>query len=278
MQKGGASGRAGLGHLVRRAGAELRGTADLTSHLYGLRRRQAMRLPDFLGIGAQKAGSTWLHANLVHHPGIHLPPAKELHYFDWYRVPTLRRYAAEFAPAGERLAGEITPGYSALSARRVRRVQRLLPGIRVLLLLRDPLDRAWSQLCMDLARKQGRNPSEISATEAAARLDQPGARRRSDLAGAVERWSGAYGDLLWIGAYEDIAARPETLLSGVLRHLGVADDLDLSSWPVRERFNPGTNDRPPPAVQAVLVERLGGQREALRRLVPEIVARWEAGS
>ncbi len=38
--------------------------------------------PHFLGIGAQKAGSTWLHHNLQHHPGIYLPPLKELHYFD----------------------------------------------------------------------------------------------------------------------------------------------------------------------------------------------------
>ena len=38
--------------------------------------------PHFLGIGAQKAGTTWLHHNLQHHPDIYLPPLKELHYFD----------------------------------------------------------------------------------------------------------------------------------------------------------------------------------------------------
>ena len=38
--------------------------------------------PDFLCIGAQKAGTTWLHDNLVRHPTIWLPPVKELHYFD----------------------------------------------------------------------------------------------------------------------------------------------------------------------------------------------------
>jgi hypothetical protein len=38
--------------------------------------------PDFLGIGAQKAGTSWLNHNLRHHPGIWMPPVKELHYFD----------------------------------------------------------------------------------------------------------------------------------------------------------------------------------------------------
>src|SRR5262245_31071936 len=39
--------------------------------------------PDFLCIGAQKSGTTWLHHNLVQHPSIWLPPTKSIHYFDW---------------------------------------------------------------------------------------------------------------------------------------------------------------------------------------------------
>ncbi len=46
--------------------------------------------PDFLGIGAQKAGTTWLHHNLARHPQIWMPPTKELHYFD-HDPPSLRR-------------------------------------------------------------------------------------------------------------------------------------------------------------------------------------------
>jgi len=46
------------------------------------RSRQPQTLPDFLGIGAQRAGTTWLHENLRRHPQVWLPPLKELHYFD----------------------------------------------------------------------------------------------------------------------------------------------------------------------------------------------------
>lgn len=55
----------------------------------------ALGMPNFLGIGAARAGTTWLHENLRRHPQIWLPPAKELHYFDllrdgpiYYSLPT----------------------------------------------------------------------------------------------------------------------------------------------------------------------------------------------
>ncbi len=62
-------------------------------------------LPAFLGIGAQKSGTTWLHARLREHPSIYLPEEKEQHYFDWNFHRPLAEYARVFRPAGERLAG-----------------------------------------------------------------------------------------------------------------------------------------------------------------------------
>ncbi len=53
----------------------------------------APRVPDFIGIGAQKAGTWWLRANLARHPGVWMPPLAELHYFD-RQLP-----GAEFPPA-----------------------------------------------------------------------------------------------------------------------------------------------------------------------------------
>lgn len=74
------------------------------------------RLPDFLGIGAQKAGSTWLHKHLALHPGIWLPRWKELHFFDrlhrarpgW--VDAIRPYAGRRVRSGLRkfLAADIS--------------------------------------------------------------------------------------------------------------------------------------------------------------------------
>ena len=66
-------------------------------------------LPHFLGIGAQKAGTTWLAENLRCHPEVFLPERKELHWLDHKFERPLSDWAAHFADAGERKRGEITP-------------------------------------------------------------------------------------------------------------------------------------------------------------------------
>ena len=55
-----------------------------------------MTLPSFLCIGAQKAGTTWLHAQLRSHPKVWLPPIKELHYFDHKFVKGQKKWTRSF--------------------------------------------------------------------------------------------------------------------------------------------------------------------------------------
>ena len=57
--------------------------------------RLQMTLPSFLCIGAQKAGTTWLHAQLRSHPNVWMPPIKELHYFD-YKFVKSQKVARKF--------------------------------------------------------------------------------------------------------------------------------------------------------------------------------------
>ena len=103
------------------------------------------RLPDFLGIGVQRGGTTTLQRLLEQHPGAFLPAAKELHYFsllyalgeDWYRK--------QFTGATpDQRCGEITPYYLFHPAVPAR-IQALLPQALLIVLLRDPVERALSQ-------------------------------------------------------------------------------------------------------------------------------------
>ena len=77
---------------------------------------RGLTLPDFLGIGAQKAGTTWLHENLRCHPSLYLPDEKELHYFDWHFHRPLRWYAGHFRQG----AGRVRTGKSDCGQRTVR--------------------------------------------------------------------------------------------------------------------------------------------------------------
>jgi hypothetical protein len=109
------------------------------------------RLPDFLIIGSPKSGTTSLAAWLAAHPDVFVPPQKELHFFsrdDRWELGT-EGYAAEFAGAGRRrLAGEATPNYlddEGVAAR----LAATVPAARLIAILREPVERAWSHHCYD---------------------------------------------------------------------------------------------------------------------------------
>jgi hypothetical protein len=103
------------------------------------------RLPDFLGVGVQKGGTTTLQKLLEQHPGAFLPAAKELHYFSLHYARGESWYRQQFAAAspGQR-NGEITP-YYLFHPEASARIQSLLPQVRLVVLLRDPVQRTLSQ-------------------------------------------------------------------------------------------------------------------------------------
>jgi len=108
-----------------------------------------MTLPNFLGIGAQRAGTTWLHAQLRSHPAIYLPTRrKELHFFDRYYDRGAAWYKSCFPPSMEdspyRWFGEITPMYL-FDPRVPARIKEHLPRCLFVVILRNPSDRAYSQ-------------------------------------------------------------------------------------------------------------------------------------
>src|SRR4029453_6631672 len=135
--------------------------------------------PDFLCIGVHKGGTTWLYQQLDSHPDFWMPPLKELHYLDQLsRVqrsssPRCRddrdrrflqsinslsanpyldfeHYARLFEPKGALLSGDISPNYSTLTSEVIRRVVTHFPKLKVIFLARDPVERVWSHLSMEV--------------------------------------------------------------------------------------------------------------------------------
>ena len=106
-----------------------------------------MSLPTFIGIGVPRAGTTWLHALLESHPEVYVPQRrKELFFFNLYYDRGLSWYKKFFPPDSEagryRAIGEITPHYFYGSTCPERMAR--LPVEKLLLMLRNPIDRAWS--------------------------------------------------------------------------------------------------------------------------------------
>ena len=104
-----------------------------------------MTLPDFLGIGTQKGGTTYLYELLKRHPQVFLAEPKEQHFFSLHWQRGADWYRRQFASAAEsQICGEITP-YYLFHPEVPARIQSLLPNVKLIVLLRDPVERALSQ-------------------------------------------------------------------------------------------------------------------------------------
>jgi Sulfotransferase domain len=123
-------------------------------------------LPTFLVIGTMKAGTTSLYQYLRAHPNVFMPAIKELNYFvdglNWRRG--LQWYRAQFAraPTTAFALGEVSPSYTMhpLHGGVPRRIAQQLPNVRLIYVLRDPVDRIRSHFQHNVTTQTERNPTE----------------------------------------------------------------------------------------------------------------------
>jgi hypothetical protein len=224
----------------------------------GLVRRNPGRgrlLPDFLIVGSTKCGTTSIHGSLIAHPLV-APTKKEIHFFnmnygrgaDWYRsyFPYARDRDAFAAEHGRPfISGEATASYLA-DYWTPRRAAKLVPNARLIVCLRDPADRSYSQY--HYFRRRGSEPlesfEEAIASEGvrlrgeeAREIEDPsydswrvyrwGYLRTSRYAEHLERWLEDFPreQFLFL-KFEDVVAAPERALERIHEHLGLPPHLD----------------------------------------------------
>lgn len=109
-----------------------------------------MTLPNFLVLGPPRTATTWLFRCIYQHPQIYLPEIKEVHYFDEHYERGLAWYASLFknAPAAAVAVGDITPSYYAHPEAPARIRQTLGERIKLFVVFRDPVERAFSEYRM----------------------------------------------------------------------------------------------------------------------------------
>lgn len=135
-----------------------------------------MTLPTFLIIGAMRSGTTTLARTLGEHPDVFMVRDKELHYFDTWPDRGRRWYESRFREAaGQRVVGEATPNYMYVRGA-IERAAALLPRAKLLAILRDPVERAYSHYWWN--RLRGREP--LGFVDA---LDAEPERLRGDVRG-----------------------------------------------------------------------------------------------
>src|SRR5947207_13676717 len=136
--------------LVPRVPEPARKVLRGTLRAYGHATVSLRPLPDFLILGAQKAGTTALYAYLRWHPQITGPSFKEVSFFDRHYARGERWYRAHMPVRRSGIVGEASPSYL-FHPSAPERVARMLPGARLIALLRNPVDRAFSHYQHEVA-------------------------------------------------------------------------------------------------------------------------------
>ncbi|MBI1372040.1 MAG: hypothetical protein GC159_04675 [Phycisphaera sp.] len=173
-------------------------------------------LPDFVIVGAQAAGTTSMYTHLRQHPNVMRSAVREVHFFDarfdrgvnWYRAFFSLRLTAALCGAlrgGPMLTGESTPAYMFLP-QATRRMAQTLPDAKVIAILRDPVDRAFSQYHKMVRKQQtdGETFEDLIDADKQAALHADWRRMAEDA--SFNNWDVQQFDMLTRGHYDDQVA------------------------------------------------------------------------
>lgn len=246
---------------------------------------RAHERPAFVIVGAQKAGTSALFKILAAHPGVAAPEVKELHFFDddraYARGPAWYRGHFPLVPLrGERrMTFEATPDYLYRPAA-AERMRKVLPLVKPVVVLRDPVRRAYSAWNMrrhfkDSRKYAHRHDSRSFAEAVAAELREGPASGplndyldRGDYAPQVARFFDLFGrERVLVLNYRDFKHDAVAAANTVCRHVGLPP-FDGSEGIFQRRFNARTYEEPmDPAMKERLYAHFAPRLAALDRLL-----------
>lgn len=261
------------------------------------------RAPDFFCVGGEPSSMTWLWQMLRHHPEIGVPIAPNMRHSgkpgsDARRgnlesiaqlltepaaasEETVRQIATElrlavgtdkaylriFGGLQQKSVGEVSAHPSMLSAAGARRLQRLAPEAKVILLLDDPVERTISTASAGAA-SAGEPVDADAVGERARRL----AASKHTMSTGIDHHTVAFGDRLYIAFGADIVNRAAQVLESMATILGV--DPGAADYPDGGAFEPPPPIEVSPQLRRELYATLTGEYDALAERYPDTVAGW----
>ncbi len=257
------------------------------------------RFPDFLLAGPPRTGSTWLFSNLYYHPDILLPKQKETYFFNTLTLEnprassfdSLQSYLGAFQdPLAVRLAklyicflrtrrmykptlfGDATASNSTIEQSVINDLLLLNPGLKVIIVLRDPLERAWSHAKKDILERHSRSPEEVDLQAFDRFFRASGQMQYNRYASIIENWTARLQPrhLLAI-EFEAIKSQPTSVLETVVKFLDcqqhvLASSPEKASQPVNTT---GTTPMPE-SVQQTLNDRYADIIEEFDQTLKEL--------
>jgi hypothetical protein len=176
---------------------------------------------DFIGIGAQKSGTSWAYTCLYDHPDV-CAPVKEIHFFSRSRFREGKEwYEHHFRACGEgKVRGEFSTSYL-YSPEAPERIHALYPNAKLIAILRNPVERAFSQY------RNAIKAGEIAETMSFEEYQQTesSVREQGRYAEQIARYDALFPrEQLLILIYEDIRKDPVAFMRRIYEFLGITTD------------------------------------------------------
>ncbi|MEO8206142.1 MAG: sulfotransferase domain-containing protein [Chthoniobacterales bacterium] len=235
--------------------------------------------PDFLVLGPQRTGTTWLYFNLTRHPEVTMNRLKETYYFNTlgdpehqhFRYPYLEDYLATFKETfvekiqkqyiclrksfcfyNAKTRGEATASYATISEEVISEIVQLKPNLKGIIMLRHPIDRAWSHAKKTAVRGKPEGTT-VNLPLLRSFFESQGQRQRADYPTMIDIWKRhlAPGNL-YLGLYDRIATEPKELLNDIERFLGIKTDALFLNRHLVTRVNHTPEMEIPPDIKEFL--------------------------
>jgi hypothetical protein len=183
-------------------------------------------------------------------------------------------YASLFEGGGDRVTGEITPAYSTLGPEVVSRIHGLMPEARIIFMMRNPIERAWSQATGRFHRSNEQNDEEATRRAKLRRhFDSERSRLRTYYLRTLENWGASDPEeQIFVGFLEDVHLFPDRLLGELYDFLGV--DPSFQPPGMEQRVHVRSVDRVPAEPMAYLARLYREEIEGLGERFGSYASFW----
>ena len=248
--------------------------------------------PDFLIVGPQRTGSSWLRTNLCKHPQVFMPFKKEIFFFSHLRRKDHKRYRSNriepycdlfripFHKKLERtgkalchglflpptIRGEATASYATMPDEDISNIFALNPAMRVVIMVRDPIQRSWSHAKKTLIRDRRRKLEDVPYAEFEQCYRSKANIERGTYSALIEKWRDFAEDgAVFIAEYQKLCDDPLALLTQTQQFLGIASGRRFARKHLNTVVNPTSNDSIPKGHSELLNDIFEEEIERLQR-------------
>lgn len=267
--------------------------------------------PKFLCIGANKGGTTWLYYNLRQHKSVWLPPHKEIHYFDrlwpdemysngfeiereaqesastidverlnWFRKFGLGRprdetwYASLFEGTEDKVSGDITPAYSIIDEKMVAHAHTLMPNAKIIFIMRNPIERAWSQLRFNFGLRNIQW-DQVQDETINAHINSKASEIRTNYTRTIRNWSSCFPlNQIKFVFFDDLTRDPKSFLEEICNFLELDYDFDVFKDTIGIRWNESAKREMEPHIARIIARKYSREIANLEAIFGGVTTEW----